>query len=400
MFGHRFFQIEESKCAIIYSANEKTRTETVKLVKFLKEVYQISSIVITDKICLTDVPYNISRTKYMNIGILELISIFRRFFVSLITHLGSTGNYFLDLLMILRYTLNTREEIFSKRLFSYYKPRFIFNFFPATTLGMELNKRALLNGCTVISYSWGSNFKALEQKYTRQTYLFIKNDSEKNKYPKYCYKKQFVVGDLGLNLIPSEGNPFMGRKFVLFIDTPYSALFGKNEKLHLYQEIFSNLPVNTFVVFKWHPASINRNEIKSLVNRYLDKVTYASSEYKLESLIATSSLVININSTIISTCIFNKKAVVNLFPLFSSRYLTGSNSWFEFMNATPCVDISTINQFKVVSSQLEEGIFPKYSEEELMVYSEKYFPFTNEGCLERIRKILTEETPEFPKLLC
>ncbi|EPP5334277.1 hypothetical protein ACUSRQ_003502 [Vibrio harveyi] len=227
----------------------------------------------------------------------------------------------------------------------------VINFFSSTSEGHILNYVAMKKGVNVITYSWGSNAPSLEHHYTVQDCVLLKYRNEIGKYKR---GKEFLLGDLGIEIIDSR----VEKKYdICIVDTCTNMLFSEENKYSFYKELFDNLNFKKAkrILISAHPAS-ELEKISDIVNCYKDTFDIFVSNGKAIDNIVMSKVSINICSTILNTVLIpNRIPFVNLSKIYFEQYLKiktpselMSNSIsndFEFMEQLNKIDFISLEQY-------------------------------------------------------
>ncbi|PSU50935.1 hypothetical protein C9J12_02920 [Photobacterium frigidiphilum] len=346
---------------IVYYGNEKTKTEKIFLSDYFniidKKVVSISNDESVDMKSLNQMSFTY---KYLPDYIKDVSKILVTIF-----YVGITRKVKLNEFFVLSLALkNIGVHYKWKSIIDIYEPDFIVNFFSATTEGHALNFQAQSLNKKVFTYSWGSNIKAIEQKFTVQDYVLLKSQDE---IGKYRYGEEVVIGDLGLRRIERNLEQV---NYICLIDTCYNDKFRLFEKSEMYRKIFKWLDTinvkKVHVVF--HPGSVDTDTVMDLAKDFT--FTFSMSIGDLDFVLSKSKLAINIVSTELKTVIYSGIPVVNFAPLYFDMYLPNSKCE-GFLNRSSGVDIhfwSQLDEYYNLSDVINSG----FNEEEYSTFVSDY----------------------------
>jgi hypothetical protein len=387
-------------CVLIYSPNFKTYKEAINITNEIKTSTKFNCIILTNEEIIDTCSEDLLRipiTKHSRIQFRTFLGVLSKFVIGLRYFLFSDRRWLLNLILISNYANNERTIFFIKKIIENYKVRSILNFFAATNFGRQLNNIGLQENVKVFSYCWGSNMKAIEQEYTKQDILLVKYPAEKNKYPEHTFKYSKVVGDI--TVINCHGTQKgIERKYLLFLDTCYSFNFNRSEKEELVIKAFQVMDRSLFVVYKWHPASKDRESLKRQLESIHDNMSFVSGEYDVNCLIKGADAVININSTLLINCIELNKTTFNLFPLFcelTDRPLTED---CNFMMEAPVYNAASFETLASYIQLYRDNNLPGLGESVIKEYKMKYIPYMgNEAVKNIVKEILLFTNQKLPE---
>ena len=213
----------------------------------------------------------------------------------------------------------------------------LINLFSATREGHILNKTAHQLSIPVITYSWGSNAPALEQKHTFQDRVWLKYSDERGKY---AVGKEVVVGDIGLRSLSKSTQTL--RWDICFIDSCEGELFLYPNKIEFYSDFFSALPEvsDLSIHICFHPGSKGTDGVVDCAKKYFKEVEFSTGD--LHNNFQQSKLVVNVCSTEIKTIMVSRFAMINLAPLWFFKYYVGKIP--EFFRHTSGLDLHSLCQ--------------------------------------------------------
>jgi hypothetical protein len=354
---------------LIYYANFKASKESKSLQKYIKNILNKNSILVSDK--YTSLEYDNIKNLY-SITFLEYLKILNQAILNL--------NFFwkfkfkdntysrIDkmLIKIILYKNYLIVSIIRTSLCSMYKVNKnsslkLLNLYSGTVIGDSLNKIFLENNLDTYTYLTGSSLLGYELKFYRQKYLLIKNKEEKEN-PSLNYERIYEVGNISIGI--SKRRHTKDYDFI-FYDTCTTSYFSEKDKQIFYTYFFKKIKKSNYTyAVKFHPASTNKDIYKNIIMKYLGKGDFIEGDFAGEELLHNTSNVIIVNSTLIYESVHLRNNIISLAPLFysfSNRISDISNYHYKI----PGQNISTFDEVSSIdfSKKIDTNRFALFLDE-------------------------------------